>query len=74
MFRESMKTKTIEAKEKYQENRKKVKHMGKVNMKQFYQKIIEKHAAKSHRKFVQIIKKILAVMSGKKYKISIKRK
>ena len=51
MFRESMKSKTTEAKEKYQEQRKKVKRMVKVKMKQFYYKIIEKHAAKSNRKF-----------------------
>ena len=41
MFRESMKRKAIEAKEKYPEQRKKVKHMAKVKMKLFYQKIIE---------------------------------
>ena len=58
MFRESMKSKTTEAKEKYEEQRKKVKHMVKVKMKQFYHKIIEKHAAKSNRKFFQLIKNL----------------
>ena len=70
MFRESMKRKAIEAKEKYPEQRKKIKHMAKVKMKLFYQKIIEKHAAKSHRKFFKIKKNL----SGKERKISIKRK
>ena len=58
MFRESMKSKTTEAKEKYQEQRKKVKHMVKVKLKQFYHKIIEKHAAKSNRKFFQLIRNL----------------
>ena len=57
MFRESMKSKT-EAKEKYQLQRKKVKHMVKVKMKQFYYKIIEEHAAKSKRKFFQLIRNL----------------
>ena len=56
MFRESMKSKTTEAKEKYQEQRKKVKRIVKVKMKQFYHKIIEKHAAKSNRKIFQLIR------------------
>ena len=58
IFRESMKSKTTEAKEMYQEQRKKVKHMVKVKMKQFYHKIIEKHAAKSNRKFFQLIRNL----------------
>ena len=53
-----MKSTTTEAKEKYQEQRKKVKHMVKVKMKQFYHKIIEKHAAKSNRKFFQLIRNL----------------
>ena len=58
MFRESMKSKTTEAKEKYQEQRKKVKPMVKVKMKHFYYKIIEKHAAKSNRRFFQLIRNL----------------
>ena len=53
-----MKSKRTEAKEKYQEQRKKDKHMVKVKMKQFYHKIIEKHAAKSNRKFFQLIRNL----------------
>ena len=53
-----MKSKTTEAKEKYQEQRKKVKRMVKIKMKQFYHKIIEKHAAKSNRKFFQLIRNL----------------
>ena len=49
-----MKSETTEAKEKYQEQREKVKRMVKVKMKQIYHKIIEKHAAKSNRKFFQL--------------------
>ena len=58
MFREIMISKTTEAKEKYQEQRKKFKHMVKVKMKQFYHKIIEKHVAKSNRKFFQLIENL----------------
>ena len=58
MFRESMRSKTTEAKEKYQEQRKKVKHLVKVKMKQLYHKIIEKRAANSNRKFFQLIRNL----------------
>ena len=53
-----MKSKTTQAKEKYQEQRKKVKRMVKVKMKQLYNKIIEKPAAKSNRKFFQLIRSL----------------
>ena len=56
MFRKSRKSKTTD-KEKYQEQRKKVKRMVKVKLKQFYYKIIEKHAAKSNSIFFSINKK-----------------
>ena len=58
MFRESVKSKTTEAKEKYQEQRKQFKRMVKVKMKQYYHKLIEKHAAKSNRKIFQLIRNL----------------
>ena len=58
MFRDSMKSKTTEAKEKYQEQRRKVERMVKVKMKQFYHKTIEKPAAKSKGKLFQLIKNL----------------
>ena len=58
MFSESMKSKTTKAKEKYQEQNKKVNCMVKVKMKQFHHKIMKKHAAKSNSKLFQLIRNL----------------
>ena len=57
MFRESMKSKTTEAKEKYRKQRKKVKRMVNVKMKHFYHKNNRKSCSKIRQKIFSNYKK-----------------
>ena len=72
-YSEKVEKKTIETNEKYLEQRKKVKDIVKLKIKQFYHKIIENQASKSHRKCFQLIKTLSGNERGKVQNLNQKK-